>query len=413
MNLKIIKIAFNNLIKHKRRTFFNVFTFATNALALIVLLGMLRGMYNEAFERTIALDTGHFKIYHKEYLLEKDKMPLDKNIKKPYEVIKDIENIQYFISAAPRIKKNGILSNTINKANVIITGIDMERELKTTDLFKNLKKEEHLTSGAQILLGKRLSELLRNNKGDFMLLYSQTQHKANNLMDITVAGIYSIGFALMEKITVYIPFDFAQQFFDMDDCATEIIVKIKDKKFVPAVKKEIQNILKKKYPDLIVRDWTQEAEGIIAGAQADFISYAVLFAILFFLAISIIMNTLTITVFERTAEIGTLRAIGLTKNQIRWMFLWEGILLSFAGAIIGGILVLPIVAYLNIQGMSMPPEIMDKMPYPFEALKSKNDISDWFLTYLICIITGLIGAVLPAGRAAGTNVVDALKKGVR
>ncbi|MCX8093812.1 MAG: FtsX-like permease family protein [Candidatus Goldbacteria bacterium] len=413
MNLKIIKIAFNNLLKHSGRTIFNLFTFATNALALIVLLGMLKGMYNEAFERTIALDTGHFKIYHKDYITEKEKMPLDKNIKNPYEVIKSIENVPYFICATPRIKKYGILSNTLNKTNVIITGIDMNRELQTMNLFKNLKKENYLGNGGEILVGKRLAELMKSNTGDLMLIYSQTQHKANNLMDVTLKGIYSIGFAVMEKMIVYIPFDFAQQFFDMPDCATEIIIKIQDKKFVPFVKSRIENILKEKYPELILRDWTQEAEGLIAGVQADFISYGILFAILLIMAVSIIMNTLTITVFERTAEIGTLRAIGLTKGQIRWMFLWEGILLSLGGAIIGGIIVLPIVYYLNIHGMTMPPEIMDKMPYPFESLKSKNEIIDWFITYVICIITGIIGAILPANRAAGTNVVDALKKGVR
>ncbi len=413
MNLKIIKISFNNLLKHRGRTIFNLFTFAANALALIVLLGMLKGMYNEAFDRTIALDTGHFKIYHKDYFAEKDKMPLDKNIKNPYEIIKSIENVPYFVSAAPRIKKNGLLSNTVNKTSVIIIGIDMERELKTTDLFKNLKKENYLKNSGEILIGKRLSELLKSNIGDFMLIYSQTQHKANNLIDVSLKGIYSIGFAIMEKMIIYIPFDFAQRFFDMQDSATEIIIKIEDKNFVPLVKKQIENILKEKYPDLILRDWTQEAESLIVGAQADFISYGVLFAILLFMAVSIIMNTLTITVFERTAEIGNLRAIGLTKGQIRWMFLWEGILLSLGGAILGSILVIPIVLYLNLHGMTMPPEIMDKLPYPFVELKSKNEISDWFLTYIICVVTGIIGSILPANRAAGTNVVDALKKGVR
>jgi putative ABC transport system permease protein len=328
-------------------------------------------------------------------------------------VIKSIEGISHFVSAVPRIRKNGLLSNTVNKTNVIITGIDMQGELKTTDLFKNLKKENYLEDSGEILIGQRLSELMKIRSGDFILIYSQTQYKANNLMDVSVKGIYSIGFAMMEKMLVYIPLSFAQNFFDMPDCATEIIIRIDDKKYVPLVKKQLEDILKRKYPELIVRDWTQEAEGLIAGAQADFISYGVLFAILLFMAISIIMNTLTITVFERTAEIGTLRAIGLTKGQIGWMFLWEGILLSLGGAIIGGILVLPIVAYLNLHGMTFPQDIMDKMPFPFESMKSRNEIIDWFITYIVCIITGIIGAILPANRAAGTNVVDALKKGVR
>ena len=199
----------------------------------------------------------------------------------------------------------------------------------------------------------------------------------------------------------------------MENSATEIIIRINDRNNVPFVKKEIEKIIKDRYPDLIVKDWTEEAASLIAGAQADFISYGVIIAVLFFLAVFIIMNTLTISVFERTAEIGTLRAIGLTKNQIRWMFLWEGVLLSLGGAIIGGILIIPVALYFNLHGITLPPEMYEKMPYPIVDMKSKNSITDWFLTCFICLITGMIGAILPANRAAGTNVVDALKKGVR
>lgn len=413
MNIKIIQIAFNNLLKYKRRTFFNIVTFAVNAMALIFLIGMIQGMYNVMFDRTIELETGHFKIYNKEYAREKEKMQIEKNIKRPYEVIKVLETIPHFISATPRITRHGILSNTKIKTNVVITGIDMQRELKTMNIFSKLKEDDLLKGGPEILLGQRLSELIKNSKNDSMFLYSQTQHKTNNLMDVSVKGVYSIGFAIMEKLIVYIPLNFAQSFLDMEDCATEIIIRIDDKKFVPYVKKEIENILQNNFPDYIVKDWREEASDLIAGAQADFISYGIIFAILLFLAIFIIMNTLTISVFERTAEIGTLRAIGLTKSQIKWMFLWEGILLSLGGAIIGGILVIPIILYFNLHGINLPPEIYEKMPYPSIEMKSKNSIGDWLLTYFICFITGILGAILPANRAAGTNVVDALKKGVR
>ena len=132
-----------------------------------------------------------------------------------------------------------------------------------------------------------------------------------------------------------------------------------------------------------------------------------------FLAVFIIMNTLTIAVFERTAEIGTIRAIGLEKNQVRWVFMWEGIILSLGGAIVGGIIAIPIAYYMNVVGITIPPEFFDKMPFPIESMLSKNVPFDWVLTTIICLVTGIIGAIFPANRAAKTNIVDALKKGVR
>jgi len=199
----------------------------------------------------------------------------------------------------------------------------------------------------------------------------------------------------------------------MENKATEIIVRIKDRKYVPEVQVELEKIIKDKYPELVVNNWKQEASDLIAGAQADYVSYAIMFAILLFLAIFIIANTLTITVFERTAEIGTLRAIGLQTNQVRWMFLYEGLFLAIIGAVLGGILALPMAYYMNVVGMSMPAEMMDKMPFPIDSMVSKNSWFDWILVTGICLVTGMIGAILPANRAAKIKIVDALKKGVR
>ncbi|MBN1594363.1 ABC transporter permease [candidate division FCPU426 bacterium] len=414
MKNKILKIALQNVLKHKRRTFFNALTVAANAFALIMLIGMLNGMYNSTFERSIDLQTGHFKIYQKDYLAEKNRMPLEYNIDQPYQVIADIQEIPYFVAAAPRITHNAIVSNTRNKTGIVVIGIDMEQELKTTKLFEKIPPQEYLAQNrGEILVGRRLSELFKTAKGDFLLLYSQTVYKANNLVEAVVKGIYSIGFEKMERSIAFVPLAFAQEFFDMEQKATEIIIRIKERKYVPPAQAALEKIIKNKYPSLVVSNWKQEASDLIAGARADFISYGVVFAILLFLAVFIIMNTLTITVFERTAEIGTVRAIGLEANEVRWMFLFEGIYLALIGAIIGGILAIPMAYYMNVVGMSVPADLKDKMPFPIEAMVSKNTWWDWLLVTGICLGTGMIGAVLPANRAAQTKIVDALKKGVR
>lgn len=413
MNAKIVKIALQNVLKHKRRTFFNALTVAANAFALIVLMGMLNGMYNSVFERSIDLQSGHFKIYRREYLAEKNRMPLDISVDQPYQVMADIQGIPYFTGAAPRIMHTGIISNTRNKIGVAVIGIDMERELAAMKLFEKLPRRDYLQNKGEILIGRRLSEMLKANRLDSLLLFSQTAHKANNLADALVRGIYSIGFDKMEKGVVFIPISFAWEFFDMENQATEIVVRIKDKKYLSEAQTALERILRDKYPQLVVSNWKRESSELIAGAQADYISYAIILVILIFLAIFIIMNTLTITVFERTAEIGTLRAIGLEANQVRWMFIFEGIFLAFIGAVIGGLLAVPAAYYLNAVGITVPAEFKDKMPFPMQNMVSKNDWWDWIAVTGICLATGIIGAVLPANRAAKIKIVDALKKGVR
>ncbi len=413
MNLKIIKIAFRNVLKHKKRTFFNAFTFAANAFALIALIGMLNGMYNSAYERTIALETGHFKIYNKGYLEEEKKMPLDKNIKNAGRVAEDIKNIPYFRGAAPRIRKNATLSDTEKKTGIILNGIDMKAELKAMDLFDTLDRENYLEKGkGQVLVGKKLAELMGIEKNDPLLIYGQTRYKSNNLSDVIMKGYYNIGYAKMEKNVAFVPLKFAQRFFDMDGSVTEIVVSIDSREHMAEAEEGLKNALSK-HPSLTYRTWKEEAAALVAGAKADYMSYMVLFAILLFLAVFIIMNTLTITVFERTPEIGTLRAIGMKKSQIGWAFMFEGIILSLIGAVIGGILAIPMAYYMNVYGIAMPAEYLDMVPFPIQAMKSKNVPMDWLLVTGICLVTGIIGAVLPCARAAKTNITKALMRGVR
>lgn len=414
MNTKIFKIAFSNVLKHKRRTFFNIITFMANSIALLFVIGLIKGMYNQAFERTIDLDTGHFKIYHKEYAADKQKMPLEHNIKDPYAVMDALKDVPYFVAAAPRIRNFAVLSDFQKKTTVMVVGVDTENELKAMKTLERVPPEYRLpASGGVVLIGKKLAPLMKANPGDPMLLYSQTAYKANNLADLSVLGQYSAGFAAMEKGVVFVPFKFASEFLDMSGAATEIAVRIQDKMYLLQAKKEIDRILAEKFPDLVANDWTKEASGLIEGAKADLVSYSVLFGILLFLAVFIITNTLTITVFERTAEIGTLRAIGLEKGQIGWMFMWEGLLLSLGGALAGGLISIPIAMYMNTTGITMPGEMIEKMPFPIESMTSKNVWTDWILVTVICLVTGILGALKPSKKAAETNIVDALKKGVR
>lgn len=414
MNTKIFWIAFNNVIKHKRRMFFNIATFMVNSMALLFMLGMIKGMYNQAFDGTIALETGHFKIYNRQYFEEKEKMPLEYNIRDPFKVIESIKGIPYFVAAAPRIQRFAVLSDFHKKTNVFMVGVDTESELKTMKTLDRVPVDARLPAeGGKVLVGKKLASLMEAAAGAPMLLYAQTAHKSNNLADLEVQGHYSAGYAKMEKGIVFVPFIFASEFLDMGGAATEITVRIKDKMYILPAKIELEKIVKEKYPELVVRDWTQEARTLIEGAKADLVSYSIMFGVLLFLAIFIITNTLTITVFERTAEIGTLRAIGLEKGQIRWMFMWEGLLLSLGGAIVGGILSVPIALYMNIHGVTFPGELMDSLPFPIEAMTSKNGWTDWLLVTGICLLTGALGALKPSKVASETNIVDALKKGVR
>jgi putative ABC transport system permease protein len=109
-----------------------------------------------------------------------------------------------------------------------------------------------------------------------------------------------------------------------------------------------------------------------------------------------IVNTLVLTVYERTRELGMLRAVGMTRTQVRMMIRYESIVTSLMGAALGmivGIFLAALVTHaLSSQGIVFA--------VPWLQLV-------WFV--LAAILVGILAAILPARHAARLNVLQALQ----
>jgi putative ABC transport system permease protein len=415
MKTEMIGIALRNVLKNKRRSILNMLTFAVSVFVILLGFGMIKGQFDSIYERMIDLRTGHIKIYNKDYPAVKSTMPLDRVINDPDKVLAAIAGTPHMVAASQRIIHPGIISNSKKKVGIVINGIDQEKEKKILTAYDNVKGSLLPKDGACILCGSALANMLGFKPGSGLLLFSQTSGNMNNLVDASVSGVYTIGFDAMEKAEVYVPIAFARQFLDMDNKATEIIIRLEKSDYVPEAKKYIQEVLAKDFPGLVAVDWKEENADLFELAKAKMGSFKAMAMVFLFLSFFIIVNTMTMSVYERTAEIGTLRAIGFDKGYIMRMFIFEGFFLSLFGVILGWILAAPIIYYLNVHGLVlavMKTASSTTLPMT-DVLKAINTPSDWLISGFICMISGVLGAYFPAKMAADTNIVNALKRGVR
>jgi len=107
------------------------------------------------------------------------------------------------------------------------------------------------------------------------------------------------------------------------------------------------------------------------------------------------MNVMLVSVTQRTAEVGLLKALGATKRQLHWLFLTEAAMLSLAGALLGILLGQVTIAVLVTAYPDFPIQL------PVWALLAALGVS---------LFTGLVFGVLPARKAAKLNPVAALAK---
>jgi ABC-type antimicrobial peptide transport system permease subunit len=107
-----------------------------------------------------------------------------------------------------------------------------------------------------------------------------------------------------------------------------------------------------------------------------------------------IVNTLVLTVFERTREIGTLRAVGMTRSQVRRMIRYESVITALIGAALGIILGIVLAALLTVR---------------VDFIKFDVPVGQIVVFAIAAIIVGIFAAILPARRAARLNVLNALQ----
>ncbi|MYA26073.1 MAG: ABC transporter permease [Acidimicrobiales bacterium] len=150
------------------------------------------------------------------------------------------------------------------------------------------------------------------------------------------------------------------------------------------------------YPQAVLEDRQEFQESIESNLNTVLVLVNVFLGFALLIALVGIVNTLTLSVFERIREIGLLRAVGMTRRQMRRMIRWEAAAVSLYGAVVGVVLG---AAFGLATSAAIPEDIIDTISIPAAQLV-------FFL--VISVAFGLIAALFPAFRASRMNVLDAI-----
>jgi len=174
--------------------------------------------------------------------------------------------------------------------------------------------------------------------------------------------------------------------------------------------KNVQSDIRKAFPGLSVLSWKELATD--AAMMNDFMDlfYSIIMGfILFALAFGII-NTMMMSVLERTKELGMLMAVGMNKKRVFNMIMLETIFLTLVGAVAGmivGWIIILITGHTGINFSSVG-EGMEAMGWS-ALVYPEIDAAFFFGVTLMVIATGILSSILPARKALKLNPVEALK----
>lgn len=150
------------------------------------------------------------------------------------------------------------------------------------------------------------------------------------------------------------------------------------------------------FPQVDVEDRSEFLASQEAQLDQILITVNVLLLLAVVIAVLGIGNTLALSVFERTRELGLLRAVGMSRRQTRRMIRWEAAIVSLFGAVLG---VGVGIAFGLAASTALPDSFLDRIDIPIGSLA---------LLIVNAVIAGLLAAVLPARRASRLDVLQAI-----
>jgi putative ABC transport system permease protein len=215
---------------------------------------------------------------------------------------------------------------------------------------------------------------------------------SNKTVRLTVKGTYTDDAQLFSDITVPNP-TLVSQFGQRDPGA--FLLGLTAGANEKVVKARAQTVLKDRYPSaelLTKKEFTDNIAGQIT--QILFLIY-VLLSLSVIVSLFGIVNTLALSIFERTRELGMLRAIGLSRSQVRRMVRYESVITAMIGAVLGVILGIAF-------ALAMAPVLQD------EGLGIKIPVVTLIVLFILAGVAGVLAAILPARRAARLDVLESL-----
>ncbi len=349
-------------------------------------------------------------------------------------LMETLRKVPHVVAAAPFVQGPVIVECEGRRLAPKIRGIDLEQELKVTDIASAIVDGELRLSSDECVIGNELAAQLGAQVGGKVIVYSPgnmgeimdalnraekdpndktTMSDLRSMVlpqELTVAGIFSSGRYQYDAEFILVPLHIGQELYGLGDGLHGIALKTEDPYKAPQLQEQLFQIVP---PPLDVRTWIDLNKQIFDAIRLE--RNTMFFLLLFIVIVAAfgIMSTLITVTVQKTREIGVMKALGANPAQIVWVFLAQGMVVGFFGNVTGLALGLALIRwrneFKNFLAQALGIEIFPPGIYQFSEIPAEVVPGDVAIICVSAFVICSLAALIPAYFAARLDPVKALR----
>ena len=372
---------------------------AVGVAVIIFISALIQGLQSNIVERTLGTQA-HIRLLSPDevnqivqpaagtvQLLQEDKRAQRlRSINNWQQITETLDQLPVLTAVSPVVSGPAFVQRGDAIQSVALVGINLERYQQIIPLKEYLLGGQLRIGADDVMIGSQLAKDLGVQVGSKLRLDTGRENSAL----VNVAGIFELGVRELDARYVYLDLKQAQSLLSLPGGVTVIDLTIADIFEADNIAAQIGRLT-----SLKAESWIKTNAQLMNAITAQSLSTNM---IIIFVAISVafgIASVMSVSVVQRTREIGILRATGATQLQILRIFLFQGAIFGLLGSILGSAVSYGLVWIFNTFG-----------PGLFYIPLSINLV---ILALLLATLTGVLAAAIPSRRAAALDPVEAIR----
>lgn len=372
---------------------------AVGVAVIVFITALIQGLQSNIVERTLGTQA-HIRLLSPDevnqivppaagtvQLLQEDKRAQRlRSINNWQQITETLDQLPILTAVSPVVSGPAFAQRGDAVESVALVGINLERYQQIIPLKEYLLSGQLRVGADDVLIGSQLAKDLGVQVGSKLRLDTGQENSAV----VNISGIFELGVRELDARYVYLDLKQAQSLLSLPGGVTVIDLTIADIFEADTIAAQIGRLT-----SLKAESWIETNAQLMNAITAQSLSTNM---IIVFVAISVafgIASVMSVSVVQRTREIGIMRATGATQSQILRIFLFQGAIFGLLGSILGSAASYVLVWVFNTFGPGL-----FYIPVSTELV---------MLAVLLATLTGVLAAAVPSRRAAALDPVEAIR----